>query len=319
MPVSALLTGASGFVGKALLTKLLSTGRRVKACYRALPTVLPEGAECFEIPNLTSEYELNWRDALVGVETVVHAAARVHVMRDQSVDPLQEFRLINVEGTLNLARWAAEAGVQRFVFISSIKAMGEQTELGNPFFADSPCAPVDPYGISKWEAEKGLLKLAHETGMEVVVIRPPLVYGPGVKANFASMMGWVLRGIPLPLGRVTQNRRSFVSLGNLVDLIVVCINHSAAANQIFLVSDGEDLSTAELIRRMGQAFGRSVMLINCPTRYLKWTFRVMRKTKFYDRICGNLQVDIRKNRDLLSWTPPVTVDEGLMLAAVDRR
>lgn len=311
--MSLLLTGASGFVGGALLHRLAASGQSLRACYRALPPTLPDGVECFEIHHFAEESA--WRAALCGVKVLVHAAARVHVMEEDVVDPLQEFRRINVEGTLALGRWAAEAGVRRFVFISSVKALGEETRPGVPFSADSPPAPEDAYGISKWEAEQGLQQLARETGMEVVIVRPPLVYGPGVKANFASMMRWLSRGVPFPLGAVTNNSRSFVALENLVDLIVVCTRHPAAANQTFLVSDGDDLSTAELLQRMGQALGRRVFLPKVPVLWLKWGARLIGKKGIYDRLCGSLQVDINKTRELLGWSPPLTVNEGLMLVA----
>jgi nucleoside-diphosphate-sugar epimerase len=307
------LTGASGFVGSALLHRLVATGQGLRASYRVLPPTLPAGVECLAIPDFQSEGA--WRDALKGVKVLVHAAARVHVMDEDAADPLQEFRRINVKGTLALGRWAAETGVQRFVFISSVKALGEGTLPGAPFFADTPPAPEDAYGISKREAEQGLQELAQETGMEVVIIRPPLVYGPGVKANFASMMRWLFRGIPLPLGAVTHNRRSFVALDNLVDLIVVCISHPAAANQTFLVSDGDDLSTVELLQRMGRALGRRVYLPVIPAFLLNWGACLTGKKDVYDRLCGSLQVDIRKNRQLLDWVPPLTVDEGLKRVA----
>lgn len=311
--MSLLLTGASGFIGRALLHRLIATGQGLRACYRALPPTLPEGVECFAIPDFASERA--WHAALKGVKVLVHAAARVHVMDENVADPLLEFRRINVEGTLALGRWAAEAGVQRFVFISSVKVLGEGTLPGAPFSADTPPAPEDAYGISKWEAEQGLQQLARETGMEVVIIRPPLVYGPGVKANFASMMRWLSRGVPLPLGAVTHNRRSFVALGNLVDLIVVCTRHPAAANQIFLVSDGDDLSTAELLKRMGRALERRVLLFAMPVVWLEWGARLSGKRGIYDRLCGSLQVDIQKTRQLLEWTPSLTVGEGLKLVA----
>ena len=311
--MKVLLTGASGFVGRALLDKLLVTGQDLRACYRVLPSTLPDGVECFVTPDFTSESA--WRDALRGVKVFVHVAARVHVMNEEAIDPLQEFRRINLEGTLALGRWAAEAGVQRFVYISSVKVLGEATPPGAPFYADTPPAPEDAYGVSKWEAEQGLQQLSRETGMEVVIIRPPLVYGPGVKANFLSMVRWLSRGVPLPLGAVTHNRRSFVALGNLVDLILVCTRHPAAANQTFLVSDGDDLSTAELLKRMGRALGRNVLLPSVPVSWLEWAACWSGKKSIYDRLCGSLQVDINKTRQLLEWTPPLTVDEGLRLVA----
>ncbi len=257
----------------------------------------------------------DWGLALQGVDAVVHCAARVHVMQDDATDPLQAYREVNVKGTLNLASQAAQAGVQRFVFVSSIKVNGECTEVGMPFTADDVPAPEDPYGVSKHEAEELLRKIAIETGMEVVIIRPPLVYGPGVKANFESMMRWLARGVPLPLAAVTQNRRSLVALDNLVDLIVTCLNHPSAANQTFLVSDGEDLSTAQLLKRMSAAMGKPARLFYVPPGLLKLGATLLNKPGIYQRLCGSLQLDIAKTRQLLDWTPPLSVDEGLRRAA----
>jgi nucleoside-diphosphate-sugar epimerase len=230
-------------------------------------------------------------------------------MSDDSTDPLQAYRIVNVEGTLNLARQAVEAGVRRFVFVSSIKVNGEMT-TDRPFDADSAASPLDPYGQSKYEAELGLLKLAAVTAMEVVIIRPPLVYGPGVKANFAALMHAVQRGWPLPLGAV-HNQRSFVALDNLVDFIVTCITHPQAANQIFLVSDGQDISTTDLVRGMAQAVGMPVRLLPVPVWVLKAAATLLGKGDAVQRLCGNLQVDITKARQLLGWIPLVSVEEGL--------
>lgn len=257
----------------------------------------------------------DWTFALRDVGQVVHLAARVHVMNDESTDPLAEFRGVNVEGTVNLARQAAAAGVSRFVFLSSIKVNGECTELGRPFTADDVPAPKDSYGVSKHEAEQLLRQIAAETGMEVVIIRSPLVYGLGVKANFKSMMRWLARGLPLPLAAVTDNRRSLVALDNLVDLILTCLYHPAAANQTFLVSDGEDLSTAQLLKRMGAAMGYPARLFYLPPALMKLGANVLNKPGIYQRLCGSLQLDIAKTRHLLDWTPPVSVDEGLRRAA----
>ncbi len=259
--------------------------------------------------------ETDWTSALRNVEQVVHLAARVHVMNDKNSDPLAEFRRVNVEGTANFARQAAATGVRRFIFLSSIKVNGEFTTVRQLFTADDVPAPEDPYGVSKHEAEQLLRQIATETGMEVVIIRPPLVYGPGVKANFESMMRWLARGVPLPLAAVTNNRRSLVALDNLVDLIVTCLNHPAAANQTLLVSDGEDLSTADLLRRVGAALGRPARLFYVPTTLLKLGATVVSKPGIYERLCGSLQLDITKTRQLLDWTPPLSVDEGLRRAA----
>lgn len=259
--------------------------------------------------------ETDWTVALRSVGQVVHLAARVHVMNDKSSDPMAEFRRVNVEGTGSLARQAAAAGVRRFVYISSIKVNGEFTEVGLPFTADDAPAPEDPYGVSKHEAEQALRQIAADTGMEVVIIRPPLVYGPGVKANFESMMRWLSRGVPLPLAAVTQNRRSLVALDNLVDLIMTCLSHPAAANQTFLVSDGEDLSTADLLRRMGTALGYPARFVYVPLSMLKLGARLVNKPGIYQRLCGSLQLDIANTRRLLGWSPPVSVDEGLRRAA----
>ena len=309
--MAVLVTGSNGFVGTALCARLPRTGAEVRAAARH-PVAAPPGVRGFQIGAISSQTD--WRLALRDVEQVVHLAARVHVMRDTSFSPLAEFRRVNVEGTVNLARQAAVAGVRRFVFLSSIKVNGECTEVGQPFGADDPAAPQDPYAVSKYEAEELLRQVGIETGMEVVIIRPPLVYGPGVKANFQQMMRWLARGLPLPLAGIEGNRRSLVALDNLVDLVVTCLRHPAAANQRFLVSDGEDLSTAMLLRRMGQAQGGGAKLFRVPSVALKTAAAFFGKRDVYRRICGSLQVDISKTSELLGWTPPVSVDEGLRRA-----
>ena len=310
--MTTLVTGANGFVGSALWARLRRDGMPVRGAVRSLCSP-PDGAETVIIGSHSSETE--WTVALSKVEQVVHLATRVHVMNDKSSDPLAEFRRVNVEGTAALARQAAAAGVKRFVFLSSVKVNGEFTEAGQPFTADDVPAPEDPYGVSKHEAEKLLRQIAAETGMEVVIIRPPLVYGPGVKANFESMMRWLARGVPLPLAAVTENRRSLVALDNLVDLIMTCLNHPAAANQTFLVSDGEDLSTAQLLKRMGAAMGKLARLFYVKPALLKLGATVLNKPAIYQRLCGSLQLDIAKTRKMLDWTPPVSVNEGLRRAA----
>lgn len=272
---------------------------------------MPDGVQTVRVADLSPETD--WRAALEGVSAVVHTAARVHVMDDKVADPLAEFRRINVAGTLNLARQAAAVGVTRFVFISSIKVNGEATELHRPFSADDEPAPLDSYGVSKMEAERGLREIASQTGMGVVMVRPPLVYGPGVRANFASMMRWLRRGVPLPLGAV-HNARSLVALDNLVDLLVICCSHPAAAGQVFLVSDGEDVSTTELLRRAAQAMGRSAHLVPIPSTWLEGAAALLGKRDIAQRLCGSLQVDIEKTRQVLGWRPPLTLDEGLKKA-----
>lgn len=308
----ALLTGGTGFVGRSVLNRLCRDGMEVVVCSRAEAMDLPSGARHLSVAGLDSSTD--WKPVLDGIEVVVHCAARVHIMHDESSDPLAEFRKVNVEGSLNLARQAAVAGVRRFIFISSIKVNGEGTAPSQPYKADDDSDPIDPYGVSKMEAEQGLQALATETGMEVVIIRPVLVYGPGVKANFLSMMRWLYKGVPLPFGAI-HNRRSLVALDNLVDLIVTCIDHPGAANQTFLVSDGEDLSTTELLRRMGTALGKPARLLPVPSRLLEVGAVILGKRDLSQRLCGSLQVDIGKTRELLNWTPPVSVDDALRKTA----
>ncbi|MBK8892427.1 MAG: SDR family oxidoreductase [Dechloromonas sp.] len=308
-----LVTGASGFVGKALCANLIERcPLRISVRDKSVGN-WPAGVDVIEA-SLSPEQD--WITVLSGVSSVVHCAARVHVMNEDAGDPLAEFRRVNVDGTLRLARQAADTGVRRFVFVSSIKVNGEHSQPGHPFTADEIPAPGDPYGVSKCEAEAGLRALSQETGMEVVIIRPPLVYGPGVKANFLAMMRWLQRGVPLPLGGVTANRRSLVFLDNLVDLIVTCIDHPAAANQTFLVSDDEDLSTAALLRRMAAALGRPARLIQVPAGLIVFGAKLIGRPGIAQRLCGSLQADIGKTKALLGWSSPISVDEGLRRTAV---
>ncbi len=287
-----LITGASGFIGSRLCETLRQQGHTVVAAPRT-------------------------GDApLFGVDAVVHLAARVHVMHDTAADPLALFRAVNVDATLELAHQGAACGVKRFVFISSVKVNGEVTQPGRPFTeADAP-NPQDAYGLSKFEAEQGLRALAKTTGLEVVIIRPPLVYGPGVKANFDALMRAVQRGWPLPLGAV-HNQRSLVALDNLVDFIGVCSVHPKAANQTFLVSDGHDISTTELVRGLARAEGVSPRLLPLPVWTLEALAAMLGKRKAVQRLCGNLQVDISKARDQLGWVPPLSVEEGLKRAVAN--
>ncbi len=303
-----LVTGATGFVGKRLITILLSQGEHVVTAVRNQFSSVPHDIEKVVVGDLSPTTD--WMQALKMKDVVIHCAARAHIMNDSVADPLTEFRRVNVEGTLNLASQAAQAGVKRFIFISSIKVNGEQIATGHPFKPDDKFIPVDPYGRSKYEAEQGLLALAKKTNMEVVIIRPPLVYGPGVKANFASMIKWVYKGVPLPFGAI-HNQRSLVALDNLVSFIIHCIDHPKATNEIFLISDGEDVSTTELIQKLAKAFGKKPFLIPVPVGLMSFAASLLGKRAVADRLFGSLQVDSSKARELLGWKPVITMDEEL--------
>lgn len=308
-----LITGASGFVGAAVAARLVQLGcPNTRAAVRRAYTQLPLGVEGCVVPTLAADTD--WTSALAGIDSVVHAAARVHVMRESATDPLDAFRRVNVEGTLNLARQAAQAGVRRFVFISSIKVNGEVTEPGRPFRADDEPAPQDAYGVSKLEAEVGLRALAEITGMEVVIIRPVLVYGPGVRANFQALMSLVNKGVPLPFGR-TSNRRSLVALDNLVDLVCTCLEHPAAAHQTFLVSDGEAVSTAGLVRAMATALGKKPRLLDVPLPWMSRVAQAVGQGAVTQRLFESLEVDIDKNRQLLGWEPSTRMADALLATA----
>lgn len=305
-----LLTGASGFIGQALVKKLAACKNlRIRITTRRENNLYPElNIECLSLKEISAQTD--WNQALQGVKVVIHAAARAHIMKDKAANPLEEFRKVNREGTLNLARQAANAGVKRFIFISTVKVNGETTPKTQKFSAMDPPNPSDPYAISKYEAEQGLQLIAAKTGMEVVIIRPPLVYGSGVKGNFHRMLFWLQKGIILPLGAIS-NKRSLVSLGNLISLIETCIVHPKAANQIFLVSDGEDLSTTELLKRIGQALNKPACLLPIPPILLFWGAVVLGKKTVFNRLCGSLQVDMDRTKELLDWKPQLTVDQGL--------
>lgn len=309
-----LVTGVTGFIGMTLARRITRKGYSVMGAVRRRV----EGSIPFE-PVVVGQIgrATEWADALAGVAVVVHAAARVHVVADTEQNPLDAYREVNVEGTRRLAEQAAAVGVNRFVFLSSVKVNGEETTPGSPFRSDDAPAPEGAYGQSKWEAEQALMEVAERTAMEVVIIRPPLVYGAGVKGNFATMMSWIAKGVPLPLGAL-DNRRSLVALDNLVDLISVCIDHPAAANQVFLAGDGADLSTTNLLRRVAKAMDRSALLMPVPPSLLKIGAVMLGKGDMARRLLGSLQVDISKTRDVLDWEPPISVDEGLRRAVEPR-
>ena len=308
--MKVLVTGARGFIGKSLCKELILQNMLVLAAIRDDEQIA--GVECRLVGNIDDTTD--WSKALNGIDVITHLAARVHVMSDSALDPIAEFRKVNVDATLYIAQQAAKAGVKRFIFISSIKVNGEHTEIGMPFTEVDGANPQDAYGVSKFEAEQGLMQIAQQTGMELVIIRPPLVYGAGVKANFANMMRTVKRGVPLPFGAI-HNRRSFVYVGNLVDLIIKCIDHPAAVNQVFLVSDGQDLSTTELLQGCAEALGINSRLIPIPQKLVQACAILLGKRALAQRLCGSLQVDITKTRELLGWTPPFSVADGLRATA----
>jgi nucleoside-diphosphate-sugar epimerase len=301
------VTGATGFIGSALVARFAVNQFNL-----------------LQVPRSSI--------AILGLQCVIHCAARAHIMRDEALDPLTEYRRVNVQGTINLARQAAVSGVKRFVFLSSVKVNGESTDglpcplgarddgkmssrgvvrpRGGPFTVGDEPRPEDAYGLSKWEAEQGLWQIASQTGMEVVVVRPPLVYGPGVKGNFARLLDLVRSGVPLPLAAV-NNRRSFIGLDNLVDLLIRCVDHPKAAGQTLLVSDGQDLSTPELLRMIANAMRRPARLFPVPVPLLRLAGRALGRVNEVDRLVGSLQVDSSATRELLGWTPPVSVEEGI--------
>ena len=308
------MTGANGFVGRGVVAELERRRVPVTATVRRDST-FPTSVRVVRVDDLGAT--TNWTRALAECDTVVHCAARVHVMRETARNALDAFRVANVIGSVRLARQAADAGVRRLVFISSIKVNGERTRPGAPFTERDAPAPSDPYGVSKWEAEQQLQSIAAAHGLELVIIRPPLVYGPGVRANFLSMARWLRRGFPLPFGAVTSNRRTLVGLDNLVDLILLCINHPSAAGETFLAGDGDDMSTADLLRRTATALGVRPMLIPVPERVLAGGASLLGRRALWQRIGGTLQASIGHASQTLRWQPPIAVDEGLRRAVTD--
>jgi len=312
-----LVTGANGFVGRALCNRLIADQFQVVAATRNQTDFSSPYLSHTQITDLSANTD--WTASLQHVDVVVHLAARVHVMTDRATSPLDEFMSVNTEGTLNLARQAAAAGVRRFIFISSVKVNGEETfSANNAAFRETDAAdPKDPYAISKWRAECGLQKLRGECSMEIVILRPPLVYGPGVKGNFATLIRLIDRGIPLPLASV-HNKRSFIALDNLVDFISLCINReksSRASNEVFLLSDGEDISTPELLRRIGQAYNKPARLLPAPESWLHLMARILNQGAIADRLLGSLVVDSSKARELLNWHPVSNMYEQLEMMA----
>ena len=303
-----LVTGATGFVGKALCQKLLGEGHALRAAvWQGEPFPgLPKGVEAVAISSIGQDTD--WGEMLSGMDAVVHLAARVHVMEDRARDPLSAYREVNVRGTESLARAAAKAGVKRLVFLSSVKVHGEESDRS--YTEADPLAPQDPYGVSKLEAEAVLAHVSADTGLETVVIRPPLVYGPGVKANFLKLLGAVAAGYPFPFASV-KNSRSMVYLGSLVDAIALCVKSPAAANKAFLVSDGEDVSTPELIRRIAEAIGQAPRLWPLPPGLMRLAGKLTGKASAVDRLLGSLTVDSGRIRRELGWAPPFTMRQGL--------
>lgn len=302
-----LVTGANGFVGRALC------GRLAEDAHAVVPAVRGACGLVGEVIVGDIDGEPAWRSALGNCDAVVHLAARVHVMHETAINPLTVYRATNTDATLNLARQAAKVGAKRFVYLSSIKVNGEATESDRPFHADDPPVPEDAYAISKYEAEQGLMVIAKETGMEVVIIRSPLVYGPGVKGNFASLVKWVRKGLPLPFGAL-KNKRSLVALDNLVSFIALCADcekSPTAANKVFLISDGEDVSTTELLRMVAMAYGKKVFFIPVPQSWLNIVAKMLGKAEVASRLLGSLVVDNSPARDVLGWHPVVTMEEQL--------
>ena len=308
-----LVTGASGFIGGALLRRLSEDRSFVPiGAVRSLARGVPSDIQLVQVDSLGPTTD--WKSVVSNIDAIVHTAARVHVMRESSSDPLASFRQVNVEGSRRLAEQAAESGVKRLVFLSSIKVNGEQTSVHRPFRASDDPAPTDAYAISKREAEAAILAVAEKSEMEAVIVRPPLVYGPGVKANFRLLMKWIYRGFPLPLANV-QNRRSMLALGNLVQLLCCCLRSPAAANQVFLASDGDDLSTTELLQQIGEALSSPPRLFRMSPRLLRYSAQLVGRGDQMRRLLESLRVDSTKTRDVLGWRPEIGVSQGIRATA----
>lgn len=306
-----IVTGANGFVGRALCAEALGRGFIVRGIIRS-PCDLPMGVENIVVDSIDGNTD--WRDTLTGCGIVIHLAARVHVMCDEAEDPLVEFRRVNTAGTEHLARCAAASGVKRLLYVSSIKVNGEETRNGHSYSEQDTPAPLDPYGVSKWEAEQALQCVVQETGLQVVIVRPPLVYGAGVKGNFAQMMRVIACGIPLPFASV-HNRRDLLYVGNLVDALLVCATHPAAAGRTYLLSDGESISTPDLLRSLAEAMDVPSRVFPCPLLLLEIAGKMVGKSAQAERLLGSLQVDSSTTRRELNWQPPYTLQQGLQRTA----
>lgn len=307
--MKVLVTGASGFIGRVLCARLAEAGDELVATVRRAADATWPGVS---VRTKELAADTRWEDVLDSVDVVVHTAARVHVQGGKGSEA--DYRRVNVDGALNLARQAASCGVQRFVFLSSVKVNGDNTQPGFAFRAEDRPAPIDAYAVSKHEAEIGLARLAAGQGMEIVTIRPPLVYGPGVRANFLTLMRWVHRGYPMPFARV-DNRRSFIAVQNLVDLVRVCCVHPLAANETFMAADGDDVSTAELVTRLGVALKKPARLIPVPPKVLMALATAAGRRDQASRLLGNLQIDAGRTRERLGWQPPVSMEEALQATA----
>jgi len=307
---SILVTGSSGFVGLNLIS-YLSKINNLTVYGSSSSTSIKDSKAKHTFTNLKLLSDTNWSNSLTNIDCIVHCAARVHIMSDHNVDPLGEYRKINVEGTLNLAKQAQDAGVKRFIFISSIKVNGEKTNKGNFFSSKNIPEPVDPYGISKMEAENQLMELTKDSSMEVVIIRPCLIYGSGVKGNFRSLFKLVKSRIPLPFRSLKDNKRSFLAIENLLDLIHICINHTEAKNKIFLASDDSDLSTSELLILISESLNIKLRLFNMPIIFIIFFTKLIRKPGIGERLTESLQLDISDTKQILSWQPKISIQEAL--------
>jgi nucleoside-diphosphate-sugar epimerase len=302
-----LVTGGTGFVGSHLLRQLVSRKYDAVSLHRIKVKQPIDGVEYRQFAGL--ECRPDWSELLTGVDTIVHCAARVHVMNETAADPLAEFRKLNLDATMAMANGAVKAGVRRFIFISSIGVIGAETTT-QAFRCDTTCHPHSPYAQSKYEAEQALQQLAKDSGLEVVIIRPPLVYGPDAPGNFATLLKAVAKGLPLPFGH-HRYKRSFVAVDNLCDLICHCIDNKAATKMPLVVSDGDAVSTGQLIRAIGVALGKSPLLIWFPMGLLRFALEILGKKGMAQQLCGSLEIDISQVKQQLSWSPPVSMSEAL--------